>query len=358
MAIKSKKNFKVVRGAADLALQANTGESLLIRDVKIYSAAISYANFIIGKTSVGYYRVGGLLGNHLHFHPGRSEHSHNITTEDNFASNGSTLGYLRLNAGGELTAIWMEDVDRDTTYYRAMNVARDSDSKQKTLLAYLGELGIFRGFPVAEGETFTVDLITGANDVKMVEYEIHDAGDITNVMENGSKAESYMYVNYGGTGAVLQAVAETVLGVTNNPAEYPNFPFGEDVPSGKKMEVLGVLASDVAPAGNAAALCTYTDYLKFMRGRVVLFDEDHNGLLYYAYFPDDIGGMNMIAEGFAVGGNFTQCDRKEPLMFDPPLTFTEGEDLMIAWHVVHAGAGVAISEELQEVGIILRLSPM
>jgi len=153
-------------------------------------------------------------------------------------------------------------------------------------------------------------------------------------------------------------VAETVLGTANNPAEYPEFPFGGSVPSGHKMELIGVLASDVAPAGNAAALCTYTDYLKFMKGRIVLFDEDHNGLLYYAYFPDDIGGMNMIAEGYAVGGNFTQCDRKEPLMFDPPLVFTEGEELTVAWHVVHAGVGVAISEELQEVGLILRVSPI
>jgi len=358
MALKSKRNFKTTLGAADLTLQAKTGESLLIKDIKIYSAAVSYANFLIERASVGYYRVGGLLGNHLHFHPGRSEHAHDLQTEDAFASNGSTLGYGRLNPGGELCGIWMEDTGQDTLYPRAMNLARDSDSKQKTLLAYLGELGIFKGYPVAEGETFTVELITGANDVKMVEYEIYDAGDMTNEMENGAKSDTYMYVNYGGTGAVLQAVAETVLGQANNPAEYEDFPFGGDVPSGHKIELLGVLASDVAPAGNAAALCTYTDYLKFMKGRIVLFDEDHNGLLYYAYFPDDIGGMNMIAEGYAVGGNFTQCDRKEPLMFDPPLIFDQGEELTVAWHVVHAGAGVAISEVLQEVGLILRISPL
>jgi len=95
-----------------------------------------------------------------------------------------------------------------------------------------------------------------------------------------------------------------------------------------------------------------------MRGREILFDEDHNGLLYFANFPDDVGGMNMIAEGYAVGGNYTQCDRKQPHMFEPPVEFAQGEELSVTWHCVVAGAGVAITQELQEVGLILRLKPM
>jgi len=231
-------------------------------------------------------------------------------------------------------------------------------SFKETLLAYLWNKGIFKGFPVAEGETFTIDLITGAGDVKMVEYEIYDAGDMTNVMENGSKSNTFMYVNYGDTGAVLQAVAETELGEANNPAEYPDFPFGAPVPSGHKIELIGILASDVAPAANAAAAYTYTDYLKFMRGREVLFDEDHNGLLYYNPVTDSPADTDIIAEGYAVGGNFTQCDIKQPHMFDPPIVFNEGEELVVAWHVVINGAGAAISQALQEVGLILRMSPM
>lgn len=356
MAIISRRNFKVELGAADLTLQAKTGQSLLIKDVKIYSAAIVYANFFIERASVGYYRIAGLLGNHLHFHPGRSEHAHNITMGSTAVA-AAGEGALLENAGGEeLANARISESAADDVILRAMNLTRDSDSEQDTLLGYLFKKGVFKGFPVAEGETFTIDLVTGANDVKMVEYDIYEAGDMLNTMENGSKAESYMYVNYGGTGAVLQATAETVLGTANNPAEYPDFPFGGVVPSGHEIELIGVLASDVAPAGNAAALCTYTDYLKFIKGRKILFDEDHNGLLYYAYFPDDIGGMNMIAEGYAVGGNYTQCDRKQPLMFDPTIVFDEGEELTVAWHVIFAGAGVAITEELQEVGLIMRIN--
>ncbi|GAG22051.1 unnamed protein product, partial [marine sediment metagenome] len=197
-----------------------------------------------------------------------------------------------------------------------------------------------------------------ATAVKVVEYDIYDAGDMTAEMENGSKSEAFVYVNYGDTGAVLQAVVDTVLAETNNPTEYPNFPFGGVVPADQKMELYGILASDIAPAANVTGTATYTDYLRFMKGRTVLFDEDHNGLLYMARFLDPPGAVNMIGEGFAVGGNFTQCDLKQPHMFDPPIVFNAGEELSVSWHIVLEGAGSPITEELQEIGLILRISPM
>jgi len=231
-------------------------------------------------------------------------------------------------------------------------------SFKETLLGYLGTKGIFKGFPVAEGETFTIELCTDATAVKMVEYDIYDAGDITAEMENGSKSDTFMYVNYGDTGAVLQAAADVVLGQSNNPAEYPNFPYGGLVPSGQKMELIGILASDISPAANTATPYTYTQYLKFMQGREILFDEDHNGLLYYNPDTTPGGAVNLIGEGYAVGGNYTQCDIKQPHMFDPPVVFNEGEELSVAWHVAFDGVGIAISQQLQEVGLILRISPM
>ena len=95
-----------------------------------------------------------------------------------------------------------------------------------------------------------------------------------------------------------------------------------------------------------------------MKGRLVLFDEDHNGLLYCAQFTTSVANCNMIAEGYSVGGNYTQCDVKRPLMFDEPLTFSEGEKLAVSWHVVIGVGGQAISQELQEVAFICRMSPI
>lgn len=357
MAIKSRRNFKTVLGTADLTLTANTGESILIKDVKIYEPTAVYANFLIQRTSVGFFRVASLLGNHLHFLPGRSAHSHDFYFGTVDAALTGAGAYME-NAGEVDTVLSIDSAVADTNYSRVPHMEHTPSSLGETLLAYLGRKGIFKGYPVAEGETFTIELCTGATAVKVVEYEIYDAADITNVMENGSKAESYMYVNYGDTGAVLQATASTVLAETNNPTEYPDFPFGGIVPSGQKMELIGILASDVAPAANVAAIATYTDYLRFMKGREVLFDEDHNGLLYMARFLDPPGAVNMIGEGFAVGGNFTQCDVKPPHIFEPPEVFNEGEELSVSWHVIYTGVGSAISQELQEVGLILRISPM
>ena len=358
MAIKSRRNIKTELGIADLTLSAKTGESLLIKDVKIYEDAAAYANFLIERAAVGFFRVVSLLGNHLHFHPGKGEHSHNMTMGSTaIAATGD--GALAENAGGtELTNIRISESAADDVILRPMNVARTPSSSQKTLLGYLGEKGIFKGYPVAEGETFTIELCTGANAVKVVEYEIWDAADQLNTMENGSKADTYLYVNYGDAGSSIQAAADNILLSANNLAEYPDFPFGGNVPSGHKIELIGILASDVAPAANVTGTCTYTQYLKFMQGRQVLFDEDHNGLLYYANFPDAIGNMNMIAEGYSVGGNYTECNKALPFMFDPPIVFNEGEELTVSWHCVVAGGGVALSQELHEVGLILRISPM
>lgn len=357
MAIKSRRNFKVEMGIADLTLSANTGESIMIRDVKIFEPTAVYANFLIQRTAVGFYRVASLLGNHLHFHPGRAAHSHNWNFGTAEAAMGDAGAFIE-NAGEVDTVVALTQAVADTDYERVPQMTHTPSSFKETLLAYLGNKGHFKGFPVEEGETFTIELCTGATAVKMVEYDIYDAGDITNVMENGSKSSTFMYINYGDTGAVLQATADTVIGQTNNPTEYPNFPFGGLVPAGNKMELIGILASDVAPALNTATPYTYTQYLKFMKGREVLFDEDHNGLLYCAPDLTPAGAVNMIGEYYAVGGNFTQCDIKQPHMFDPPVVFNEGEELSVAWHVVFDGVGVAITEELQEVGLILRISPM
>lgn len=360
MAIKSRRNFKVELGAADLTLEAKTGESLLITDVKIYSVAITYANFLIERASVGFFRVDeDNLGSHLAFNPGRSAHAHDLNVGAAVGTL-STAGALLADAGDTDSAVELAGATASTNIERAMLLERTPSSFQETLLAYLRKKGIFKGFPVAEGETFTIDLITGTNDVKMVEYDIYDAGDITNVMENGSKADSYLYISYGDAGASIQATALNKLTQSNNPAEYQDFPFNKDVPSGHTMELIGILASDVAPAANDGSAYSYTDYLNLMRGRECLFDEDHNGLLYYNPDKTAEADMDMIGEGFSVGGNFTQVDRKQPLMFDPHIIFNEGEELIVSWHLGmdSTPTGAAITQALHEVGMILRISKM
>jgi len=113
MAIISRRNFKVQLGAPDLTLTANTGESILIKDVKIFEPVAVYANFLIQRTAVGFYRVAGLLGNHLHFHPGRAAHSHDFNTGTVSAAHSGAGADLE-NAGEVETAIVLDGAAADT----------------------------------------------------------------------------------------------------------------------------------------------------------------------------------------------------------------------------------------------------
>jgi len=358
MALRSIRNFKTVLGAAHLALEAKKGQSFLVKNVMVYEPTAHYVTVMIEKTTVGFFRVASLLGNHLQIPHGRAYHSHSILSGPTAVAVMAN-GALRTDAGGsEMANSRLPETPINTTLVRAVMIAQSASCGAETILQYLARKGKFSGYPVESGQTFLVELATGATAVKIVEYDIYDEEDMKSDMENGSRSNVSTYIAYGDTGANLQAQIDEVLDECNNPPEFHNFPFGPDVPSDKKIEVLGILASDVSPAANAAANCTQTRYLKLMRGKEFLFDEDHNGLLYYSPFPDSLGHENMIAEGYAVGGNYTQCDRREPIIFDPPLVFNAGEKLTVMWNTIIAGAGAVISQELQEVGFILKISPL
>ncbi len=358
MALISKRNFKTVLGAAHLALTAKKGESLLVKNIMVYEPTAPYVTVMIEKTSVGYFRVASLLGNHLQIPFGKAYHSHSILSGPTAVAVMAN-GALRTDAGGtEMANSRLPETPINTTLVRAMIEARSGSVGAETILQFLTKLGYFTGYPVESGQTFLVELATGATAVKIVEYDIYEEADMKATMPNGSKSDVNTYLSYGDTGANIQAQINEVLDQSNNPPEFPDFPFGAIVPPGKQIDVLGILASDVSPALNAAANRTSTAYLMLMKGTDFLFDEDLHGLLYYSPFPDSLGHQNMIAEGYAVGGNYTQCDRRFPMMYDPPLTFKAGEQLLVAWNTIIAGAGAAISQELQEVAFILRMSPL
>lgn len=357
MAIKSRRNFMTVFGAADLELEAKKGQSLLVTNVMIYEPTAVYAVFKTGNTTVGCFRVASLLGNHLQIPHGRAYHAHNITM-------GSTViatcadGAIIEDAGGTETATArIADSAADQVFTRAMNVAQSASVGSETILQYLMRKGVFTGYPVASGETFLITEIDDATSMKIVEYDVYDEDDIKDDMENGSKSKVLTYLSYGDTGADIVLQVDEVLDQSNNPPEYPDFPFGDKVPDNSQIEMHGILASDVSPALNVTANRTSTRYLKMMRGIEFLFDKELNGIPYYSNYNDALGHEDMIAEGYAPGGNYTQCDRREPVMFDPPIVFDSGETLTVMWNTETNGTGIAISQELQEVAYILKIKP-
>ena len=354
----SKRNFKTVFDNTDLELEAKTGQGLIIKDIKIFNPLTDYISVSIAKTTVGYFRVGGVLGSHLPFPLGRSEHSHDFTSGSTAIATAED-GALLENAGGiEEANFRIPKAPADTTFSRIANLSKSGHINHKTILNLLFETGLFTGFPVASGEKF---VITGAKQIgaiQMVEYEIWEEADITPEMENGSKSTSYLYVNYGRSENTINVATDVVLNTPNNPAEFPDFPFAAPVPAGRNIELHGILASDVKPLAATDTVYTVTQFLKFMLGKTFLFDEDRQGLLYHAPLLESPGDVDIIAEGFSVGGNFSDVDLRHPFFFVPPIIFPQGQELTIAWKCAKLGAGSAISTALQEIGLILKMTPV
>jgi len=180
----------------------------------------------------------------------------------------------------------------------------------------LQQKGIFAGYPVAEGETFEIKpAVQGATIVGGIVYEIHDAGDMTSDMPGGSKADEYMFINYGTNTVAIAAGAYGDLDKSRNPGEYPAFPFGEVVPAGQEVDVHGILIKTWG--GYVDDTANTMRFLKLIRDRKVLFNEDRRGI----YVTQ---GMGPLTWGSI---RQTNCDIR---LFPAPLKFGPGDELNIS----------------------------
>jgi len=292
--------YKNVLGNTDLELEAEAGESLLVLDILAYNSAGNYMTVSIDKATVGYFRVGGSGGSHQ-------------------CINQSNAG-LGLGFGGQ------------------------SPHPGRSVLAMLRSLGIFNGYPIGEGQKLTIDGVAQAGAFQIVIYQKGKAGDYKPTDTNGSDSNEFMFLNYGRTAAVVDTSTDTILDTPQTPVQFPAFPFGSDVPSNYEITLHGILASDFTDdqGGNDEIS---TDYLKLIKDRTTLFDEDRNGLVMAG--PDAPGGGSNIATGRAVIGNFSEVDERPPLIFPEPMVFGSGQELGVYWTTT-ADAGMATAEMTAE----------
>lgn len=224
----------------------------------------------------------------------------------------------------------------------------------ETLLSYLGKLGIFKGYPIAEGETMTIEGMGGTNSICLILYESYSPADIKPDQENGSKSSEYFFINYGDTGDAINTSGDTIYDNPVTPPEFPDFPFGKVVPANHEIEIHGVLASPFAPGENDGTNYCYTQFLKFIKDREVLFDEDRNGILFLSRHTTADGAQDMKAEGFSLIGNFSEYDNNPPFLFPTPLKFQAGDELGVYVNTVKGGTGQNISLEEQQIGLIMK----
>jgi len=294
-------------------LEAKTGESLLVKDVIISGSTDKYVLLEIDKTTVGFFRVDShYLSSHL---PCNIAMPYSRMIDRGFESIGSI-----------------------------------------TLISYIIRKGWMRGYPVAEGQTFRVKPYTSGkklNDVIII-YEKYDAGDIKATDDNGSESKRYVFVNYGRVSSSLTSSGDYEVDICKTTEEFPDFPFGESVPSKTTIEILGILGSEVINYSDANTY-TYTKFLKMFKGRTCLFDKDKNGLPFYATVFSGISAGTHYARGLSIIGNYTEKDRRPPFIPPIPLSFKEGEEVKVYITVGQGTDTGSISAEYAEIAFIERV---
>jgi len=357
MAVKQPFAIKTVLGNTDLELKADPGEAFRVWDIWTYDPVDNYVTARIEKTTVGYFRTRSDLGGHQVGLRGRQPHTHSIRTDGGSFIAGT--GYYPILLGDNITSNFML-ATRDIAAPGTMSDAKDSTRawngpRLDTLLGLLKAKGIWTGFPVAEGETFRLSGAKNPNGRQVLLYEILEPGDIKPDDPNGSRSKEFMFVNYGNCGASITTNGDHIFTTSQNPAEFPDFPFGKVVPAKHEVSLLAICASPFASRLNDNTNYTYTQFLKLIKDREVLFDEDRNGILFEQRNLDLGGRRHGIAEGISLIGNYSEYDKQLPLFFDPALKFQAGDELGIYVTLISAGTGQAIDIYQHEIALVMQV---
>jgi len=273
--------YSVLTGTT-LELEADADESLLIKRVAEQPAEdILYATLKTGKTTVGYFYNGAVNANHLE---------------------AFSLGMIEGN-----------------------------------ILDQMIKKGMMVGYPVAEGEKFSVsNPHAGTNQVQIF-YERYDAGDMVKTMPDGSAPEEYSFVNYGTNDGAMTANSYGEVDESRNPTEFPAFPFGADVPAKTEIEIWAFLVLNYDPTGAVATTRDEVRFLRLTREREVLWDKSLQGI----YLTQ---GMTQESWG---------CGRQAPVQkinwLPEPLVFGPGEELKVE---VSCGATLIADSELDFAAIM------
>ena len=242
----------VASGGGDLIVPA--GKSYLVRSIQAEpSSNDNFLTLRVDRKTVGAYRIGGKSGNHLSF-----------LTEGNFKRN---------------------------------------------IMEFLTKAGINCSIPVAEGQTFNVSRYAETGEVIII-YDQFSAGDIRADMPNGSDAKEYLFLQYLNNSATKAVSGDLLMDESNSPAEFPDFPAGAVVPARHKIEILGLAGH---PTGHKTSGDNYilSSFVKMVKDRETLFDEDRAGIIFRAKKPSEDKTMYRIdfsMIGACVMSSYSQGD--------------------------------------------------
>jgi len=258
-----------------LTLTAGVGESILVKDVMVLGGSVTWAKIMIDRQAVGYFMCEGMpVGSHL--------------------GSSNILGWRRM-------------------------------------IELMRERFGFPGYPVGEGQEFSIQLIGGTGSISIL-YDLYDAGDITPNSENGTASDTLLYVAYGSIPAAQVTTAgEYGINYSYMPAEFSDFPFVQPVPGGTEIDLLAIGFSTRARAdGTSSNNVSFTRQLKAIRNREVLFSETKEGLI---CFDNSVGNATalFVGGGLCRYGDLTTKSYRLPFILDEPMTFRAGDELLLYW---------------------------
>lgn len=264
----------IASGGGDLT--APSGKSFMVKRIECVPAANhTYLTLSVDRVTVAIYRVKGRAGNHL---------------------SSIILGYIA-----------------------------------KNIMDFLTEKGVNVQIPIATGQTLNVSHYAEAGN-NIIVYDEYDEGDIRADMPNGSNATEYNFLQYMSTSETPTASQDVLLDVSLSPAEFPDFPCGKAVPANHRITLLGLVGHPFT-TGAAGPNAWGTSFLKLIKDREVLFDEDRNGIPFDG--QDSLATADAYMSNFSLIGSCTPAlfDTAVqafglPLMFTPPLVFEPGQELL------------------------------
>lgn len=229
------------------------------------------------------------------------------------------------------------------------------DKTGVNLMKQLVERGLQFALPIAEGQKLTLPACTGTG-YMVVLYDRYSAGDIRATEPNGTKSKTFSFIQYLDASDVLTESGDMALDTALTPSEFPDFPAGKPVPARMRIKCHGIVGS---PASNYASADNgfWTTYLKLIREREVLFDEDRLGFLFLGNLVSGPGGdyadvQTIIGTGAETDSANSNFKFDEPLWFEPPLDFASGEELNVVLSWLKAGVHT-MPAGLPDVGLIL-----
>ncbi|MEM3860758.1 MAG: hypothetical protein QW478_15420 [Candidatus Micrarchaeaceae archaeon] len=278
-------------------LQPPLGQSYLVKQIDVNGGTNNYLKIYINNKTVGYWRVGTALGSHL---------------------------FTR------------------TTGMPLFNLMRT-----------LYDDKLFSGYPVCQGENLILNLDTGAATNILVYFDIYDASDLSPTKVNGSQNSEYEFIAYG-KASTVGSNNIALYDTQDTPLEFPQFPYAAVVPSGYTITLSGIVGTPVSVSSSTASQGQYTQYIRIMRERTILYDPTKNGISFYSSGVSSTASTTVLGGVTPIGGH-SSADLKPYYKLETPLTFSAGEELDMYLVTGYVTTNYTITPALTEIGLILHV---